>query len=407
MSESILIIGAGHAGVQLAESLREHGHDGPITLVDQGAQQPYQRPPLSKDFVASHQAPEMLPLRSEGFYAQQRIELLTSVSATAVDRAARTVDLSNGEQLGYDRMVFATGARNRELACPGARDPRVIGLRTLNDAENLRQELDGAQRAVVAGAGFIGLEFAAAARARGIDVTVLHSASRVLNRSVSRRLSEWFTEAHRGDGIDLRLSEGVQSIDAHDDLQVHSTEGESYRADLVVYGIGVLPNVDLAEASGLACENGILVDASLRTSDERVYAVGDCANVNRGGTRVRLESVQNATDQARNLARTLCGEPAAYSEVAWFWSVQGRHRLQIAGLAQPSDSSMLLGDPESGKFSIAQLRDGQLVAVESVNRPADHAAARKLLSRGESITDAMLASAGSLKELACATPAAA
>ncbi|MGO3764891.1 NAD(P)/FAD-dependent oxidoreductase [Glutamicibacter arilaitensis] len=406
MNESILIIGAGHAGVQLAESLRDNGHEGPITLVDQGTQQPYQRPPLSKDFVASAKAPEALPLRSEDFYAQQRIELLTGVRATAVDRAERTVALSDGQQRGYDRLVFATGARNRALDCPGAEDPRVIGLRTLQDAEILRRQLTGAQRVVVAGAGFIGLEFAAAARARGIDATVLHSAPRVLNRSVSRQLSDWFAQAHRADGIELRLGEGVQSIDAHGDLQVHSTAGESYRADLVVYGIGVLPNIELAEASGLACENGILVDAALRTTDERVYAVGDCANFDSDGTRVRLESVQNAADQARSLARTLCGEPTLYSEVAWFWSIQGRHRLQIAGLAEPTDSSVLLGDPGSGKFSIARLRDGQLVAVESINRPADHAAARKLLARGESITEAMLAGA-SLKDLANATPVAA
>lgn len=405
MNESILIIGAGHAGVQLAESLREHGHAGTIALVDQGGQQPYQRPPLSKDFVSA-QEPEALPLRSEDFYAQQRIELLTGVRATAVDRAARIVTLSDGQQRGYDRLVFATGARNRVLSCPSAEDPRVIGLRTLQDAEHLRRQLAGAQRVVVAGAGFIGLEFAAAARARGLDVTVLHSAPRVLNRSVSGQLSDWFAQAHRADGIDLRLGEGVQSIDTQKDLLVQSTAGESYRADLVVYGIGVLPNVELAEASGLACENGILVDAALHTSDELVYAVGDCANFPDGGTRVRLESVQNAADQARSLARTLCGEHELYSEVPWFWSVQGRHRLQIAGLSQPTDSSMLLGDPESGKFSIAQLRDGQLVAVESMNRPADHAAARKLLARGERITEAMLAGA-SLKELANATPVAA
>ncbi|MEG0184546.1 MAG: FAD-dependent oxidoreductase [Glutamicibacter sp.] len=406
MNESILIIGAGHAGVQLAETLREHGHAGAITLVDQGAQQPYQRPPLSKDFVASAQEPEVLPLRSEDFYAQQRIELLTGARATAVDRAARTVTLSDGQQRGYDRLVFATGARNRVLSCPGAEDPRVIGLRTLQDAEILRRQLDGAQRVVVAGAGFIGLEFAASARARGIDVTVLHSAPRVLNRSVSAQLSNWFTQAHRGDGIELRLGEGVQSIDVQEDLLVQSSAGESCRADLVVYGIGVLPNIELAEASGLECENGILVDAALRTSDERVYAVGDCANVGRDGTRVRLESVQNAADQARRLARTLCGEPTAYSEIAWFWSIQGRHRLQIAGLAEPTDSSVLLGDPGSEKFSIARLRDGQLVAVESINRPADHAAARKLLARGERITEAMLAGA-SLKDLANAAPVAA
>ncbi|MCS3492362.1 3-phenylpropionate/trans-cinnamate dioxygenase ferredoxin reductase subunit [Arthrobacter sp. JUb119] len=406
MNESILIIGAGHAGVQLTETLREHGHAGAITLVDQGAQQPYQRPPLSKDFVASAQEPEVLPLRSEDFYAQQRIELLTGARATAVDRAARTVTLSDGQQRGYDRLVFATGARNRVLSCPGAEDPRVIGLRTLQDAEILRRQLDGAQRVVVAGAGFIGLEFAASARARGIDVTVLHSAPRVLNRSVSAQLSNWFTQAHRGDGIELRLGEGVQSIDVQEDLLVQSSAGESCRADLVVYGIGVLPNIELAEASGLECENGILVDAALRTSDERVYAVGDCANVGRDGTRVRLESVQNAADQARSLARTLCGEPTAYSEIAWFWSIQGRHRLQIAGLAEPTDSSVLLGDPGSEKFSIARLRDGQLVAVESINRPADHAAARKLLARGERITEAMLAGA-SLKDLANAAPVAA
>ncbi|MGP7812633.1 NAD(P)/FAD-dependent oxidoreductase [Glutamicibacter soli] len=407
MEPRIVIIGAGHAGVQLAASLREAGHRGPLSLITQETELPYQRPPLSKDYVAADAASGPLALRPESFYAEHDIDLIPGARVESIDRATGIVTLSTGTQLSYDRLVIATGARNRPLGCAGSELPGIYGLRTLDDARALQRRLAEARCVVVIGAGFIGLEFAAAARKRGLEVTVLEFAARPLGRAASEPLSVWFAAAHRGSGINLRCNEGVERIEAQDGhLQVLSTAGHGYEADLVVYGIGVLPNTELAADSGLACDNGIMVDAFLRSSDERIYALGDCANFPLAATseRARLESVQNANDQARALALTLTGQPTEYRELPWFWSVQGEHRLQIAGLSAPTDDAVLLGEPDTGKFSIALFRGGVLTTVESVNRPADHISARKLLSSGTPITAPMLEASASLKELARSTP---
>ena len=402
MGEHILIIGGGQSAVQLADSLRSEGFAGKLTLISQDTELPYQRPPLSKDFMAEGAAPELLPLRAESFYEQQDIDLIRATRVEMVDPRARIVHLHDGRQLGYDKLVFATGARNRPLPCPGGDLEGVHGLRDAADAHALHAALPGARRVVVIGAGFIGLEFAAAARARGIEVTVLEFAPRPMGRAVSAPLSGWFTKAHLAAGIQLRLEEGVAEIAEHSGgLQVLSSAGNSYLADLVVYGVGVLPNAELAEAAGVPVDNGITVDEQLRTGLEGIYALGDCANFPsvHCGSSIRLESVQNATDQARTLARILTGQPQPYRMLPWFWSTQGSIRLQIAGLATPGDEPVVLGDLSSGKFSIALLREGVLVAVESVNRPADHIAARKLLSGGQRITVDRLEGITSLKEL--------
>ncbi|GAA1412702.1 pyridine nucleotide-disulfide oxidoreductase [Glutamicibacter uratoxydans] len=397
MEDRIVIIGAGHAGVQLAASLREAGHRGPLTLISQESALPYQRPPLSKDFVAAYADAEPLALRPEDFY--RGVDLVSGARAESIDRAARVIRLDDGTLLGYDRLVFATGARNRPLPCEGGELQGVLGLRTLQDAQSLQRRLNEARRVVVIGAGFIGLEFAAAARARGLEVTVLEFAQRPLGRAASEPLSSWFLQAHSDNGIDLRCGEGVRRIrQTGSGLEVDSAAG-SYPADLVVYGIGVQPNSDLAEDCGLACENGILVDEALQTSDPRIFAIGDCASFPLAGKRVRLESVQNANDQARTLAHTLTGVPQAYAELPWFWSAQGEHRLQIAGLSTTGDEPVILGAPQTGKFSIALFREGMLVAVESVNKPADHIAARKLLGSGAPVTAAMVQASASLKDL--------
>ncbi|WP_313811848.1 FAD-dependent oxidoreductase [Glutamicibacter sp.] len=399
MDDRVVILGAGHAGVQLAASLREAGHRGPLTLVSQESALPYQRPPLSKDLAGAGTEP--LALRPSDFYAERDIVLASGGRAVSVDRDARTVGLSDGTVLAYDRLVFATGARNRPLPCEGGELPGVHPLRALEDALSLRRELDAARRVVVIGAGFIGLEFAAAARERGLEVTVLEYAERPLGRAASAPLSSWFLQAHRANGIDLRCNEGVRRIRRSEGGLEVDSDARSYRADLVVYGIGVQPNSELAEDAGLACENGILVDERLQTCDPRIFAIGDCANfpLATSPQRVRLESVQNANDQARTLAHTLTGTPQAYAELPWFWSIQGAHRLQIAGLSAPEDEPVLLGAPDSGKFSVALFREGLLVAVESVNKPADHIAARKLLASGAPVTAAMVQASASLKDL--------
>ena len=257
---------------------------------------------------------------------------------------------------------------------------------------------------MVIGAGFIGLEFAAGARARGLEVTVLEFAPRPMGRALSATASDWFTERHTEDGIDLRLNEGVAAIHRDGDgLSVESTTGTRYPADLVLYGVGVNPRTELAQAAGLEVENGIVVDSALRTSVPGVWAVGDCASFPHrdSGARMRLESVQNATDQGRHAARSIMGDESAYAQTPWFWSTQGAIRLQIAGVSEPGDEPVLLGDPAAGKFSIALLRNGVLAAVESVNSPADHIAARKLVGRGLAVTPDEIAAPGfSLKALA-------
>lgn len=383
----VVIIGGGQAGLQVADSLRAGGYTDAVTVLAEEAGLPYQRPPLSKDYLAQGKEPAPLPLRGESFFADKDIDLRSGAAAVAVDRAARTVELADGGTLAYDHLVFATGAANRVLSCEGAELEGVHGLKTLGDAERLHRALGAARNVVVVGAGFIGLEFAAAARARGCGVTVLEFAARPMGRALSAEMGAWFAAAHAGLGVALRLGEGIERFDAGPDGRVAaavSTAGTRYPADLVVVGIGVVPNDALAAAAGLETANGIVVDGALRTADPAALAVGDCASFPsaHAGARTRLESVQNATDQGRHAARTILGAAAPYAELPWFWSTQGPFRLQIAGLSAPGDPTVRNGDPAGGKFSVLCFRDGRLAAVESVNSPADHMAARKLIAAG-------------------------
>ncbi|MFK0007841.1 NAD(P)/FAD-dependent oxidoreductase [Paenarthrobacter sp. NPDC090520] len=403
---NVVIIGAGQAGLQVADSLRSEGFDGPITLVADEQGVPYQRPPLSKDYLTPGKEPLPLPLRGEAFFTEKGIRLLSGVSVSAVDRTSRRVVLNDQQEVPYEHLVFATGARNRELGCPGAALQGIHGLRTLSDAEHLNSALSQARNVVVIGAGFIGLEFAVAARTHGCSVTVLEFAPRPMGRALTPGMSEWFIGAHTALGVNLRLSEGIDRFESDPEGHVMaavSTTGQHYPADLVVVGVGVLPNDALAAESGLETNNGILVDATLRTSDPRVLAVGDCANFPNihTGAQTRLESVQNATDHGRHAARTILGGSDTYTALPWFWSTQGPYRLQMAGIAGTGDDTLVLGDQDAAKFSILCFRDGVMAAVESVNMPADHIAARKLLTAGARITRAQAESEGfSLKSAA-------
>jgi 3-phenylpropionate/trans-cinnamate dioxygenase ferredoxin reductase subunit len=379
--EHVVVVGAGHAGVQVADSLRTRGFRGEVTILGEETSLPYQRPPLSKDYLAEGATPAPLPLRGERFFAENRIALRTGVQAIAVDRARRTVSLDDGQVLPYTALVLATGSRTRPLPVPGGELAGVHELRTLTDAENLRRALTAARSVVVVGAGFIGLEFAAAARKRGVDVTVLEAADRPMGRALSPVMSDHFIGAHRHMGTDLRLGESLAALTGRDGSVAAAVgaSGTEYAADLVLFGVGVLPHDDLARTAGLAVDNGIVVDEHLRTADTAVYAVGDC-------TRGRLESVQNATDQARHVAEMILGGSSAYSALPWFWSNQGPLRLQIAGVGRPGDTTIVCGDVTGGRFSILCFRDGRLRAVESLNRPADHIAARRLLAAGHGPT---------------------
>ena len=395
----VVIIGGGHAGLQVADSLRSGGYAQGITVVTEEPGLPYQRPPLSKDYLLPGKDPVSLPLRGARFYAEKAIELMDGVAALGIDRQAREVTLSSGAVLGYDHLVLATGAANRVLGCPGAALPGIHGLKTLGDAEKLHGELAAARSVVVVGAGFIGLEFAAAARAHGCAVTVLEFAPRPMGRALSPVMADFFAAAHRGSGVQLQLNEGIEAFEAGPDGRVVaavSTAGTRYPADLVVVGVGVVPNDSLAAAAKLETGNGILVDEALRTSDPAILAVGDCANFpsSHAGGRIRLESVQNATDHGRHAARTILGAPAVYSDLPWFWSTQGSLRLQIAGLSAPGDETVVQGDPASGRFSVLCFRGGRLAAVESVNSPAEHQSARRLLASGQGPSPAEAAAPG-------------
>ncbi|GAA1420284.1 NAD(P)/FAD-dependent oxidoreductase [Agrococcus citreus] len=380
----IVIVGAGHAGVEAAEALRREGHEGAIVLVDAAPDLPYQRPPLSKEYVAQA-GPAPLPLRGPSFYSERRIELRLGEAAARIDRARREVELEGGERIGYDALVLAVGAHGRVAACEGADLDGIIGLRTVRDAEVMRERLERAQRVVVVGAGFIGLEFASAAEDRGVPTTVIDFAARPMQRVLSPAMSARFGRLHTDRGATLVFGEGLERFESDGQDRVGAvvgTSGTRYPADLVVVGLGVVPAVALAEHAGLRIDNGIAVDETLRSSDPAIFAIGDCASYPSAHWpgRIRLEAVQNATDQARTVARSILGRDEPYTAVPWFWTVQAGEKLQIAGIARPDMGTVVLGDPSTGRCSVLGFSDGTLVCVESVQAPADHMAARRILA---------------------------
>lgn len=398
MSSGILILGGGQAGAQLAISLRELGYSEPITLVGDEPHAPYQRPPLSKDYLAGKLTEAELPLRTPKYYRERDIRLIIGMPATSINREAKHVVISSGEKLPYERLVLATGTRNRRLGFDGGEPSNVHYLRSRDDADGLRKALDEANDVLIIGAGFIGLEFASVATARGARVTVVEMANRVMGRAVSEEVSAYSTARHEAAGTEVLCSTSIDQFLRDESGRVTGVRigDKTRKADLVLVGIGVIPNSELAEEAGLAVGNGIVVDSRLTTSDPAISAIGDCASHPRPEypERVRVESVQNAADQARFLARSITGETSDYSDIPWFWSHQAGDKLQIAGLAQPTDGSHVLGDPATGRFSVCRIRDGLLVAVESINSAGDHLASRKLLASGARVAEDQLHTPG-------------
>ncbi|MDX3641558.1 NAD(P)/FAD-dependent oxidoreductase [Streptomyces sp. MB09-02B] len=394
----VVVVGAGQAGVQAAEALREAGFAGPLTLVGEEPELPYQRPPLSKEYLAGKVSREDVVLRGERFYEDRDIDLLAGRRALAVDRGRRTVTLDDGSALPYEHLVLATGTRPRPLPIPGNDLDGVLNLRTRADAQELRERLASARGVVVIGAGFIGLEFAAACQAAGLRPVVLDIADQVMGRAVSAPTAAYFEDRHGIRGTRLLMGCGPAEVVGEDGrvTGVRTTDGVTVPADLVVTGIGVLPRTELASTAGLATDNGIVVDEYLATADPHISAIGDCASfpAPHGNGRIRLESVQNASDQARCLAARLTGAPRPYDVLPWFWSYQGDLRLQIAGLSTGHDRTVVCGERQDGKFSVFCFRGSTLVAVESVNRPADHMAARRLLTDGPDLTPDEVAEPG-------------
>jgi len=383
MISTVLIIGGGQAGAQAIDTLRREGFAGRIVLVSEEPELPYQRPPLSKKFLAGELAADRLPFRHQSFYDEHRIELKLGIRAIRLDPAARRVALSNGEEIGYDRLLLCLGAISRLLTCPGSELPGVHYLRGISDVPGIREGLKPGARTVIIGGGYIGLEAAATARKLGCAVTVLEMADRVMNRVVASNVSEYFAHEHRSQGIKLICNTRVVRLEGGARVErVVCADGSSHEADILVVGVGAVANMQLAADAGLECENGIVVDEYCRTTDPAIYAAGDCTYHPslRFDMRVRLESVDNAFEQAKTAALNLLGRPTVHDRVPWFWSDQFDNKLLIVGLSQGHDQQITRGDPATRCFTVCYLKGGELQAVEAVNHPKDYMAARKLIA---------------------------
>ena len=392
MSRNIVIIGAGQAGAQAAASLRSEGFTGAITIVGDEPYAPYQRPPLSKAYLMGSMERPRLFLKPDAFYREAGCELILRTRATAIDRAAKTVRLSDGRALPYDMLLLATGTRVRKVKCPGADLPGIHYLRSIEDVDALQAVFHKGKRLAVVGGGYIGLEVAAVAAKHGLDVTVFEALDRVMARAVSWPVSTFFQAVHEDAGVKLLLGTTVEAFEGGTRLAAVKAGEMSYPADLALVGIGVVPNIELAAEAGLRCEDGIVVDLNCATEDPAIFAAGDCTwHVGREGVPLRLESVQNAIDQAKHAALAMTGKPKPYREVPWFWSDQYDLKLQIAGLARPTDTIVVRGDPAARKFAVFHLRDGVVAAVESVNAAAEYLVGRKLIADGARVAPGRLA----------------
>ena len=389
----IVIVGAGQAGVMTAEALRTGGFQGPITVLGDEPHGPYHRPPLSKAWMAGEIEAAQLVMRAPEMLARKNITLRTGVTVKAIDRSAQTVMLGDGSALPYTGLVLATGSTPRALPLPGGDAPGVLALRTRDDASAIAGRMAACiaehKPIVVIGGGFIGLEVAATARKKGAVVTVLEAAPRLLGRVLAPVLSDWYAELHRGHGVQLVLGAQVATleVDAQGVTGVKLADGSLVPAGLVVVGIGVSANDQLAQATGLECERGIVVDACCRTSDPLIVAAGDCtARRLADGNLLRLESVQNATEQGKSAAAALLGQERPFTATPWFWSDQYDKKLQMAGLSMGADGWAVRGDMAAGAFTVYHFKGDQLIAADSINASKDHLQVRKLLDAGVSPT---------------------
>jgi len=383
MSGTVVIAGAGHAAGQVVATLRQKKFDGNITLIGEEPWLPYQRPPLSKKYLAGEFPAERLHFKPASFYADPGIEILLETRVETLDPGSRSLQTADGRQVGYDKLVLATGARPRLLQLPGANLDGIHYLRTIADVDGIRSQLHKGTRLAIVGAGYIGLEVAAVAATLGADVTVIEMEDRVMSRVVSPQISEFYQNEHARHGVQLRLSAAISGFRGDAGVvAVELSDGSEVAAELVVIGIGVVPNAELASDAGLAVDNGIVVDSRCRTSAPDVFAVGDCTQHPNDilGFRVRLESVHNALEQAKTAASNICGEATCYAQVPWFWSDQYDLKLQIAGLSQGYDQALIRGAPNDRSFSCLYLRDGRLIAIDAVNSPKDFMQSKALIA---------------------------
>jgi 3-phenylpropionate/trans-cinnamate dioxygenase ferredoxin reductase subunit len=383
MSQHLVIAGAGQAAAQLIQSSRQLGYEGRITLVAEEAYLPYQRPPLSKKYLAGDFERSRLFLKPEAFYEERDVEILSGRRVVELDAEARTARLDDDAKLDWDYLAIATGATPRALDIPGSELGGVHYLRSIADVDAIRASLESSPRVVIVGAGYIGLEVASSCVALGCEVTVLEAAPRILGRVVSDTTAEFFASLHKANGVEIQCAAAIERFDGSDKVTgVVMADGTVYPCECVVIGIGVTPNIQLAERAGLACDNGISVDPQTRTDAPGIVALGDCTSHPhpRIGARVRLESVQNAIEQGKSAASTLFSEPRAFDDVPWFWSDQYDIKLQIAGLARGYDTTVVRGDIENQAFAVYYLDGRRLVAVDAIGAPRDFILAKKLLA---------------------------
>ncbi len=398
MTDNIVIAGAGQAGVQAVASLRAEGFTGRLTMVGEEIFPPYQRPPLSKAYLAGDFERARLFLKPESFFSENECDLRLGTKVERVETDACRVQLANGDRLPYEKLLLATGARVRRIRVPGEELSGIHYLRGIEDVDLIRPLLSPAKRLVVVGGGYIGLEVAAVAVKHGLEVTILEAAGRVMERAVSAPLSKFYQEEHAARGVDIRLGLSVEGFEGREQVERVITSKESFAADFVLVGIGVVPNSEIAGQAGLETSNGIVVDEYTKTSDPNIFAAGDCTNhptflFGRDNGRVRLESVQNAIDQAKHAALAMVDRPKPYREVPWFWSDQYDLKLQIAGLASPQDTLVVRGDAAARKFAAFHLNEGALAAVEAVNAAPEYIVGRKLIAAGKKIDAGELADA--------------
>jgi 3-phenylpropionate/trans-cinnamate dioxygenase ferredoxin reductase subunit len=390
MKNGAVIIGTGQAGFQTAASLRAEGYQEKITLIGEEPHIPYQRPPLSKGFPLGNVDFESIELRPKKFYQDHQIDLIAGERVTAIDRAARQMNLESGRHYLYEKLVLAVGASNRTLPLKGTELDGVLYLRSFDEAVIMKERMKNAQDIVVIGGGFIGLELAAVACSLGKSVTVLEALPRLMSRAVAPLISEFYRELHTSKGVKVVCSASVWEMEGSGGKVqgVLLGDGTRYPADLVFVGVGVVPNVELARNAGLRIANGIAVNEYLQTDDENIFAIGDCAEhpCEFAGARIRLESVQNAADQAQCVAATIAGRRNIYRALPWFWTDQFDIKLQMAGISNGHDCVVSRGNAESRKLSVFYFKEGRLIAIDSINRPVDHMMGRKLIANHVRLT---------------------
>ena len=379
----IVIIGAGQAAGQAAASLRQGKYEGSITILGNETQPPYQRPPLSKQYLSGELGMDRVMVRPEKFYVDQDITLHTGTRVESIDSSAKTVTTSSGDSYEYDKLLIATGSRPRILTIPGSDLSGIHYLRTIDDVDGIREAMQTAKKICIVGGGYIGLEVAAVAVTSGLQVTVLEMEDRILQRVTTPEMSEYYHELHAGRGVNIRVNTGVSGFQGEDHVSTVLCGDEKMDADLVIVGIGIIPNIELAEAAGLDCNNGITVDDHCRTSDPHIYAAGDCTNHPNPimGRRLRLESVPNAMEQARVSASNMLGADKVYASIPWFWSDQYDLKLQMVGFSADGDTSVQRGDKATNQFAVFYLKDGKVVSVDAVNSPREFMVCKQLYGK--------------------------